>query len=58
MDFQKVVARRRMVRHFAPDPIDRAVLERIARTAQRPPFSGSQNSWLRGSIRGTVGNPE
>jgi FMN reductase [NAD(P)H] len=40
MDFQAVVAGRRMVRHFAPDPIERAVLERIARTAQRAPSAG------------------
>jgi nitroreductase len=40
MDFQEVVARRRMVRHFAPDPIDRAVLVRIAMTAQRAPSAG------------------
>jgi nitroreductase len=37
MEFQQVAARRRMVRHFAPDPIERAVLERIAKTAQRAP---------------------
>ena len=29
-----------MVRHFASDPIDRAVLERIAATAQRAPSAG------------------
>jgi nitroreductase len=40
MDFQEVVKRRRMVRHFAPDPIDREVLERIAATAQRAPSAG------------------
>jgi nitroreductase len=40
MDFAEVVRRRRMVRHFAPDPIDREVLERIAATAQRAPSAG------------------
>ena len=40
MDFQDVVRRRRMVRHFAPDPIDREVLERIAATAQQAPSAG------------------
>ncbi|HJP70500.1 MAG TPA: nitroreductase family protein [Candidatus Limnocylindria bacterium] len=40
MEFSEVVRRRRMVRHFAPDPIDRAVLERIAATAQRAPSAG------------------
>ena len=29
-----------MVRHFASDPIDRGVLERIAATAQRAPSAG------------------
>lgn len=40
MEFQEVVARRRMVRHFANEPIDRAVLERIGLTAQRAPSAG------------------
>ena len=40
MEFQRVVARRRMVRHFASEPIDGAVLERIGRTAQRAPSAG------------------
>jgi FMN reductase [NAD(P)H] len=40
MEFVEVVRRRRMVRHFAPDPIDRAVLERIAAAAQRAPSAG------------------
>jgi nitroreductase len=40
MDFAEVVRRRRMVRHFADEPVDRAVLERIATTAQRAPSAG------------------
>jgi len=40
MEFQQVVARRRMVRHFSPEPIDLAVLERIGLTAQRTPSAG------------------
>lgn len=40
MEFSEVVHRRRMVRHFAPDPIEREVLERIAGTAQRAPSAG------------------
>ena len=40
MEFAEVVRRRRIVRHFAPDPIDREVLERIAATAQRAPSAG------------------
>ena len=40
MDFAEVVRRRRMVRHFADEPVDRAVVERIALTAQRAPSAG------------------
>ena len=40
MEFSEVVRRRRMVRHFAPDPIGREVLERVAATAQRAPSAG------------------
>ena len=40
MQFAEVVRQRRMVRHFAPDTIDRSVLERIAATAQRAPSAG------------------
>jgi nitroreductase len=40
MEFSEVVQRRRMVRHFSPDPIDRPILERIAATAQRAPSAG------------------
>jgi nitroreductase len=40
MEFRDVVHGRRMVRHFASDPIDREVLERIAAIAQRAPSAG------------------
>ncbi len=40
MEFADVVRTRRMVRHFAPDPIEREVIERIAATAQRAPSAG------------------
>ena len=40
MEFSEVVRSRRMVRHFAPDPVEREVLERIAATAQRAPSAG------------------
>jgi nitroreductase len=40
MEFSEAVRRRRMVRHFAPDPIDHDVLERIAAIAQRAPSAG------------------
>ena len=40
MEFSEVVRRRRMVRHFADEPVDRAILERIATNAQRAPSAG------------------
>ena len=40
MEFEEVVRRRRMVRHFADEPVDRSVLERIAAIAQRAPSAG------------------
>jgi nitroreductase len=40
MDFREVVRRRRMVRHFAAEPVEREVLERIAAFAQRAPSAG------------------
>lgn len=40
MEFSEVVSKRRMVRHFAPDPIERDVIERIAAAAQRAPSAG------------------
>lgn len=40
MEFSEVVHRRRMVRHFEPNPVPRDVLERIAATAQRAPSAG------------------
>jgi nitroreductase len=40
MEFSEVVHRRRMVRHFATEPIHREVLERIAAIAQQAPSAG------------------
>ena len=40
MEFSDVVRRRRIVRHFASDPIPREILDRIAATAQRAPSAG------------------
>jgi nitroreductase len=40
MEFSQVVAKRRMVRHFADEPVERAVLERIAAIGQRTPSAG------------------
>ena len=40
MEFSEVVQQRRMVRHFAREPLGREVLERIAAIAQRAPSAG------------------
>lgn len=40
MEFPEVLARRRMVRNFTDEPVDRAVLERIARAGLRAPSAG------------------
>jgi nitroreductase len=40
MEFSDVVRRRRMVRHFADEPVPRKVLEGIAAIAQRTPSAG------------------
>lgn len=40
MELREIVERRRIVRHFAPDPIEHDVLQRIAAVAQRAPSAG------------------
>ncbi|HUG14213.1 MAG TPA: nitroreductase family protein [Thermomicrobiales bacterium] len=40
MEFADVVRKRRMVRHFKPDPVDYAAIERAMRAAQRAPSAG------------------
>jgi nitroreductase len=40
MLFSEVVRRRRMVRHFRPDPVDPAALERMLDLARRAPSAG------------------
>ncbi len=40
MEFPELVMKRRTVRRFEDMPVDRAVLERIARLAQRTPSAG------------------
>jgi nitroreductase len=45
MEFEKVVRRRRMVRHFAKDPVSRETVDRILELAQHAPSAGfSQGS--------------
>jgi nitroreductase len=40
MEFTEVVRRRRMVRHFTPEPVPLETVERIVRTAQHAPSAG------------------
>lgn len=40
MEFQEVVARRRMVRNYRDEPVDRTVVRRIVDTARRAPSAG------------------
>ncbi|MGI8484610.1 MAG: nitroreductase family protein [Thermomicrobiales bacterium] len=40
MDFQDVVRKRRMVRHFTPEPVPEATVKRIVSMAQRAPSAG------------------
>jgi nitroreductase len=40
MEFRDVVLRRRMVRHFKPDPVDPDAIERILELARRAPSAG------------------
>jgi FMN reductase [NAD(P)H] len=40
MDFRDLLPRRRMVRHYAPDPVPREALERMVATIRRAPSAG------------------
>lgn len=40
MDFREIVLRRRMVRHFSPEPVDLEVLKRILDLARHAPSAG------------------
>lgn len=39
-EFRELLPKRRMVRHFAPDPVPREVVERIVATVRRAPSAG------------------
>ncbi|KAJ8135144.1 hypothetical protein OY671_011642, partial [Metschnikowia pulcherrima] len=41
----EAVATRRSVRRFSPDPVDRAVSERVSEKAQRAPSGGNVQPW-------------
>ena len=40
MEFREVLRRRRMVRNYLPDPIEKEVLERVVQSARRAPSAG------------------
>ena len=40
MHLQELLPKRRMVRHYAPEPVSRAALERIVATVRRAPSAG------------------
>ncbi len=45
MEFQDVVRRRRMVRSYTDDPVDRAVVDRALANATRAPSAGFSQGW-------------
>jgi nitroreductase len=44
MDFSEVLARRRMVRNYTPEPVEASTLERIAASALRAPSAGNSQA--------------
>ena len=45
MEFQEVVRRRKMVRSYAPAPVDPAVVDRMLANAMRAPSAGFSQGW-------------
>jgi nitroreductase len=45
MEFAEVVRRRRMVRNYAPDPVDNETLDRILANALHAPSAGFSQGW-------------
>ena len=54
MEFERVVRRRRMVRHFAEEPVSKETVDRILELAQRAPSAG----FSQGSAYVVVTDPE
>ncbi len=40
MEFRELLPKRRMVRHYAPEPVSREAVERILGTVRRAPSAG------------------
>lgn len=45
MDFQRVIARRRMVRQYAPQPVPQSTIDRLVNNAVRAPSAGFSQGW-------------
>lgn len=45
VEFQEVVRRRRMVRRYSPEPVDRAAVDRLLGNAVRAPSAGFSQGW-------------
>jgi nitroreductase len=45
MELTDVVRRRRMVRNYSPEPVDRAVVDRVLANALRAPSAGFSQGW-------------
>ena len=45
MEFQDVVRHRKMVRDYAEDPVDPAIVERALHNAVRAPNAGFSQGW-------------
>jgi nitroreductase len=45
MEFQEVVDRRRMVRTYSEEPVDRAIVDRALRNATHAPSAGFSQGW-------------
>ena len=45
MEFSEVVRRGRMIRRYSPEPVDRAVLDRVLSNALRAPSAGFSQGW-------------
>lgn len=53
-DFEDLVASRRMVRAFRPEPVDRALLARLVDTASRSPSAGKTQGWSIVALEGAA----